>query len=236
MNFEKYVNSRLFTFFNFLYKMVILSLIFFVASVLGLIFLTIVVTGIGILTIIKSTNDNNELPLILSFGLIFKKYFLKGLFLSLIVLGITFLLAFNTYYFYELTIKNQSIYSYIALYLTIGLDIIAISCLVMTMLISVYFPFLKTYNTLKYSLMMLFAFPGAFFMLVGLIIVFFILAFLFPYIIPIILPGLFFYFVYLIYHYRLEKLVTKDGILPLDAFEFLSDFRQSKKIKTKSSK
>lgn len=231
MNFEKYINSRWFIFFNFLYKIVVLSLIFFLMSLFGILIFTMIASGIAVITIIKSSNDNNELPLISSFWLIFKKCFLKSLIISLILFLIIFLFAFNTYYFYLLTKETKLLYSYIALYITIGLDIIALSTLIMIMLVSVYFPYLKILNTIKYSLMMLFAFPLAFFMLIGLIIVFFVMGFLFPYIIPMILPGLFLYFVFLIYDFRLMRLVSSDGILPLNAFQFLNEYRSKKKTK-----
>jgi hypothetical protein len=98
----------------------------------------------------------------------------------------------------------------------------------MVMLVSVYFPYLKVFNTIKFSIVMLFAFPGAFFMLIGLIILFFILSYLFWYLIPLLIPGLFFYIVYLLYNSRLMRLVDNDGISPLDAFIYLSEFRTKK--------
>lgn len=234
MNFEKYINSRWFGFFNVIYKLVIVSMLCFFASTLSLYVFGIIASGIASIIIIKSSSNETELPLILSFWLGFKRNYLKALKISLIIFVFVFVLTFNTYYFYRLTTETKTMYSLIAFYITIGLDIITLTTLVMIMLVSVYFPYLKVYHTIKFSVMMLFAFPGAFFILVAMIIVFIILSYLFWYLIPLVIPGLFFYLAYLLYHSRLMRLVSEDGIKPLDAFTILSEYR-SKKNKKKQN-
>ncbi|MFA7435610.1 MAG: DUF624 domain-containing protein [Bacilli bacterium] len=235
MNFEKYINSRWYQLFNVLYKLVIISLLFFFFSTFTFYIFGIIASGIAAFIIIRSSNKDNDLPILLTFWLGFKKNYLKALKISLIIFVLAFILIFNTYYFYRLTIEAKSMYSFIALYLMIGLDIILFTATIMIMLVCVYFPYLKTFNTIKYSIIMLFAFPGAFFMLVGLIITFLILSYLFWYLIPLLIPGLFFFIVYIIYNSRLMRLVDEDGILPQDAFNYLNEFRAkiASKKKTK---
>jgi len=234
MNFEKYINSRLYQLFNVLYKLVIISLLFFFFSTFTLYVFGIIASGIAAFIIINSSNKDNALPLILTFWLGFKKNYFKALKISLIIFVIAFILIFNTYYFYHLSLESKTMYSFIALYIMIGLDIIAFTTTIMIMLVCVYFPYLKTFNTIKYSIIMLFAFPGAFFMLVGLIIAFLILSYLFWYLIPLFIPGLFFLLVYLIYNSRLLRLVDENGILPLDAFDYLNEFRAKVSTKKKT--
>ena len=235
MNFEKYTNSRVFNFFNFLYKLVIISLLFFFASTFNLYVFGILASGIGSIILLKTSSNDTEIPLLLSFWLGFKRNYFKALKISLIMFVLMFVLAFNTYYFYRLTLETKTMYSYIALYITIGLDIIAFTALIMIMLVCVYFPFLNVYQTIKYSITMLFVFSGAFFALVGLVIVFLILSYLFWYLIPLLIPGLFLYSVHLLYRKRLGRLLTEDGVKPLDASDLLSEYR-SKRAKRKNDK
>lgn len=228
MNFEKYINSRWFHLFNVLYKLVIISLLFFFISTFTAYIFGVIACGTVIFIIFRSTNKDNELPITLTFWLCFKKNYFKTLKISLIILAFVIIFVFNTYYFYRLTIETNTLFSLIALYIMIGLDIILFCTIIMIMLVSVYFPYLNVYNTIKYSIIMLFAFPGTFFILVGLIILFIILSYLFWYLIPLLIPGLFFYFVYLLYNTKLMRLVDSDGILPLDAFVYLNEYRSKK--------
>ncbi|HHU23721.1 MAG: DUF624 domain-containing protein [Bacilli bacterium] len=233
MNFEKYINSRVFSFFNFLYKLVVISLLCFIASTLNLYVFGILASGVAAIILFKTSSNDSEIPLVLTFWLGFKRNYFKALKISLIMFVMVFILAFNTYYFYRLTLETKTMYSYIALYITIGLDIITFTTLILIMLVCVYFPFLNVYHTIKYSVTMLFVFPGAFFMLVGLVIVFLILSYLFWYLIPLLIPGLFLYLVQLLYRNKLNKLLTEDGIKPLDAPILLNEFR-SKRAKKKN--
>ena len=232
MNFEKYINSRWFHLFNVLYKLVIVSLLFFFSSTFTAYIFGIIPAGTAIFILFRSTNSDKEVPLILSYWLCFKRNYFKALKISLIIILFVFIMTFNTYYFYRLAIETKTMFSLIAFFIMIGLDILTLTTIIMIMLVSVYFPYLKVYNTIKYSIMMQFAFPGAFFILIGLIIAFIILSYLFWYLIPLLIPGVFFYLVYLLYNSRLMRLVDGDGILPLDAITYLTEYR-TKKVKNK---
>jgi uncharacterized membrane protein YesL len=231
MNFDKYANGRLFSFFNFFYKMVILSMLLFLTATLGLGVFGLTSGLITAFVIIRSSGDDKELPLFLTFWLVFWRVFKKSLVLSIIYLVLSLLFAFNTYYFYMLTKQTSSMYSFIALYFTIGLDILTVISYLKMILTCVYFPYLKIKNTIKYSLILLFAFPGNFFIYLGMVLGLLACFYLVPYLVPVLLPGLFLYFTYRLYDTKLMLLVSPDGILPLDASALVDSYRATKKRK-----
>jgi uncharacterized membrane protein YesL len=211
--------------------MVILSMLIFFAATFGLGVFGLTGGLITAFVIIRSSDDDKQLPLFLSFWLVFRKVFMKSLILSLVYLVLSVLFAFNTYYFYLLTQQTSSILSFIALYFTIGLDILTVTSFLMMVMTCVYFPYLKIKNTIKYSLILLFALPGHFFIYLGMVLGLLACYYLVPYLVPVLLPGLFLYFTYRLYDFKLMLLVNPDGILPLDASPLIDAYRATKKRK-----
>ncbi|MGD9604766.1 MAG: DUF624 domain-containing protein [Bacilli bacterium] len=220
MKFEKLFNSKFYMFFEWLYRMIIINLLFILCSVLGLIVFSIVPSFIAMITIIKSLSTETSFPIVRPFFRIFLKHFKQNIVLSLVFLVLTLMFLFNTYFFFLAWQEYQALINEIIFNFTLVLDGILIVSFINALFIRVYFPNLNTLKTLKYAIILLRAMPMQFLLVFLLLIVMAVLLYYFPYFLIIMGFSIVIYIVNLLIRTKYSKLVAT-GVISLQAQDYL---------------
>jgi uncharacterized membrane protein YesL len=220
MNFEKFVGSKLYGFFDKAYIIFFTNLIFTLLTVIGLGVFTFYPALISLFIVINSALIDNEKVSVSSMFKIFRKEFFKSFKISLVFLFSGLLFAFNTYYFYYCFNNPEitNLFYAFSLYLTIFIDFLFIICFIHSLLIYIYFPHLTIKRILKYSVVFSLSFIKENILLMVLIIVFILISMMFFYLLPMILVGLFAFLVLLIFHKQIMKLVKDNPYLSANEY------------------
>lgn len=150
--FEKIVNSQFSAFMNYLYKILVINILFLITSFIGLIFFTIAPATIASMVCLKGVAEKKEFPIFRSFLQIFKTEYKKSMGFFVYYILVYSILAFAFYYY--LHTEDSIIYT-IGLLVSGGLIIINLLSLIHFILISIYTPKISFRKKLKYSYLMI---------------------------------------------------------------------------------
>lgn len=221
MNFEKFINSRIFMFFDFLYKIIIINILTVLTIALGLVIFSLMPAIVSLIILIRTIEPQSDFPLIKTFTNSFFKNYKRVILVSVFYLVCALILTYNTYYFYTVLQTNKSTLIVIGYYVTLVMDITLIISFINACFIMVYYPYLKNKNVIKYSFILLLIYPLksiiAFLIVIGTLV----LSALVPPLSIFLFISLAFYFINLIYRNSYIKLVPQ-GRTPLDAFMYIS--------------
>lgn len=149
MNFEQYTNSKLYTIFDKLYKLIMLNLIWIATVAIGFGVITLFPATIALSVLLNSINLDQEFSLLRSFFTVFKKEFRKSqkLFLVLMLFGL--LIGFDLVYFIDLFLSRPSMMNAFIVWLFLFISIFYAMVLIHIGPVYVYFPRLSIKNTIK---------------------------------------------------------------------------------------
>ena len=149
--FERMVNSRFSNFMNFIYKIIVVNLLFLFTSALGLIVFTFSAATLSSYVCMKGINEQKDFPVFKTFFSVFKSVYKKSLLFSLYYLVSFAILGLSFYYYLssEATLLNNLGLVILGLLLLVNL-----ASYLHILLISVYTPNIKMISKIKYSYLM----------------------------------------------------------------------------------
>jgi len=224
MKFDKLYSSRIYSFFEFLYQLVILNFITILFTIGGLIIFSFMGALIALIIIIRSLKSDKFFPLLRTYISAFFNNYLRVLKLSLFYLILGLIFTYNTYFFYRGLIENQIMINAVFYYLALFIDLVFILSFINACFVYVYFPNLKNLKVIKYSFVLLRVILGQ-----ALFILFILalgLVMLYVNILNIIFIFIFISLFVFVVNVLLEKkylLLVADGVIPLDAFLYIRD-------------
>lgn len=220
MKFEKFFNSKIFIFFEMLYRLMVANMLSVLLIVLGLGVFSIMPSIVSLIIVVRSFRHDTDFPIIKVFLLAFKKNYKRLLLLTFFYLAIGSIFTFNTFYFYTALKEYQTLFYEVAFNLMIVIDLIFGLMFLNACFIYVYFPNLNNKKVIKYSLVLLRAIPIQaiiiIIMLIGAIFLFVSIPILFIF----ILLSLYIYIINLMLKNTYQRLVV-DGVKSLDAFTYV---------------
>ncbi|HNZ50129.1 MAG TPA: DUF624 domain-containing protein [Bacilli bacterium] len=220
MKFEKLYNSKFYMFFECLYRLILVNLLFILCSLLGLVVFSVVPAAIALVTVIKSYSSETAFPIGKTFWHIFKKHFKSNLVLSGLFFVLFLIFTFNAYFFFLAWQEYQALINEIIMNLAFVLDGIIIVAFINAIFIRVYFPNLNTKKTLKYAFVLLRALPLRFLAILGILVLMAVITYFFPYYLIFIGFSLLAFIVNALLKANYMKLVA-DGVTPLLAQDYL---------------
>ncbi|MDF2698491.1 MAG: hypothetical protein K0Q49_47 [Haloplasmataceae bacterium] len=218
MKFEKYVNSKLFQTFNKLFDIIVINLMFIFISIVGLGIFTLFPALVATYILLQSISDDNSVSILKGFYIIIKKEYFKAQKLFLIIIFIMGILTFNTMFFYEFAISHQSsLFHFIGLFLFLFIDLFVIGLLLHIFPVYMYFRDLKPLGIIKFSALMVFAYPFKTLLLIILLFGWILLISLQPPIIPFICITIPIY-IYLKLFQAIYKVLSNNEISITDSY------------------
>lgn len=223
LDFEKYTNSKLYLFFDYLYKLIFINLFWFMATLIGLGVFTFMPAVITSYILLASVQHEQEFPLFRSFIIIFKKIYLRSQKLFLVLTFLGFILIFNLNFFYKQFITEPTSFNFIGLLITFFLFVGMVFTFLYTPMIAIYFPKLSVKDTLKLSLLSSIGMLFHTLLLVGIIVLLTLLILRFPIFFPLLPLCSFSLIAYFFLFITREKLfqLTK-GTKPLLVTDFIT--------------
>jgi len=220
MNFDKFVNSRIFSFFELVYRLIILNLVTVLTIILGLGIFTFMPALVALVIVVRSLKHDTDFPILRAFIISFKANYWRVFKLSWFYLLIGVILIFNTYFFYSSVIEYQQVLNLIIFYMTLILDGIFILAFINACFVRVYFPNLNNKKVFKYSFVLLRAITFQaiiiFIMIISAVFIFFVI----PYVFIFIMFSSYTYFINLMIRNSYHRLVA-DKVSPLDVSLYL---------------
>ncbi len=211
MNFEKYVNSKVYYYFDKAYYLILINLVFVLISVLGLGIFTFFPALAATYILLQRLSDNKSISIFKGFYTIIKRDYFKLQKLFLVIALILCILSFNTLFFYEYAInQNSSLFYLIGLFLFLSMDLFIMGLLLHIFPIYMYFKGLKTVGIIKFSFLLVFAYPFRTLLLVILTIGWTLLISLQPPIIPFVCITIPVYIYLQVFQGILKKLTEND--------------------------
>lgn len=220
MKFEKLYNSKFYAFFETLYRLIVLNLIFLVFVALGLVVFSFIPAAAALIVVLRSMNHESEFPLVKTFYRAFIANFKKTLGLSGFFLLLGAVLVFNTYFFYLGWVEYQALVNELVFNLSLILDGVFVISLINACFIRVYFPNLNNWKTIKYSFLLLRAAPLQFLLVFALAILSAYVIYAAPVIALAIWMSLCFFVINRLLKNKYELLVAS-GVKSQDAMDFV---------------
>jgi len=222
MKFQKLYNSRIYSVFDFFYRLIILNLITVFFGILGLFVFSLMPALVALIIVIRSLKGDKSFPLLSTYVNAFFKNYTNVLKLSLFYLVSGLVLIFNTYFFYLAFIENGGIVNEIFYYFALFIDLIFILSYINACFVYVYFPNLNNFKIIKYSFILLRAIPRQAFAIVLLISVSVLI--LYINILNIILLFVFLSLIVFLINLLLERIYLRlvaNGVKSLDAYLYI---------------
>lgn len=220
MKFEKLYNSKFYMFFEWIYRLILVNLLFILCSLLGLVIFSIIPAFIAMTTIIKSYSSDTNFPIVKTFWHIFIKHFKQNGYLSLVFLFLFLIFIFNTYFFFLGWQEYQALINEIIFNFTLVLDGIMIVAFINAIFVRVYFPNLNTKKTIKYAFVLLRALPLPFVLTFLFLMIESIIVYYFPYFLIILGFSLLMLIVNTLVKTKYQKLVA-EGVVSLQAQDYV---------------
>jgi len=220
MNFEKVYNSPIYVIFEFLYRLIIINLLFVLTTILGLGVFTVMPAMVSLLILVRSLNHETSFPIVSAFVQAFRKNYKRVFMLSIFYGIIAIVFVFNTLYFYLFLQETNSFIHQILFYIMLILDAVVFVASVNACFVYVYFPNLSNKKIIKYSFVLLRAIPIQSVVIFGMILGMIFVAYVMPILIVLILVSLFAYIIQLAIDKTYRRLVA-DGVKSLDAFDYM---------------
>ncbi len=220
MKFEKLYNSKSYVFFETLYRLIILNLIFLIFVALGLVVFSFIPAAVALIVVLRSMNHELEFPLVKTFYRAFIANFKRTLGLSGFFLLLGAVLIFNTYFFYLGFLEYQALVNELIFNFSLILDGIFVISLINACFIRVYFPNLNNRKTIKYSFVLLRAAPLQFILIFAMAILSVYVIYTIPIITLALWMSLCFYVINRLLKKKYERLVAS-GVKSQEAMDFV---------------
>lgn len=213
---DNFTNTKIYSFFESVYRLIVLNLLTVLTAVLGLGIFSFMPALVALIILVRSLSHDTDFPLITTYWKALKKNYFRVLKLSFFYFIIGLLFLFNTYFFYLALLEWKGVLNEIIFYGTLIMDGILAVAFVNACFIYVYFPNLNNRKIIRYSFVLLRAIPMR-----AVIIFFMVLAAVYGlYIIPLAMVFLLFSFFAYLMNLMIRNVYSRlvaDGVKSLDA-------------------
>ncbi|MDF2698704.1 MAG: hypothetical protein K0Q49_260 [Haloplasmataceae bacterium] len=217
MNFESFINGKVYEAFNWIFKMLLINLLWLITTVLGLGIFTFMPATIALFILVKSVINNEEVPIIKTFFKIVKKEYIKSQKIFLVLLIIGSIIYFN----FKFYLRINSLLTSVGIVIIFMILIFYILICTHICIVYIYYPHVKVFRTFKLAFLisMLYAFKTFLIIAVNVIIGFLLLYFkiLFAFA-PLIFMSLFAYITLSLLNTNYSKLVKDNEILTVKKY------------------
>ncbi|WP_040461924.1 DUF624 domain-containing protein [Haloplasma contractile] len=180
MNIENIVNSKVYALFDWIYKLLMLNLIWIGFTIGGFVIFSIVPATITVYLILKDTIKGKDVRIFKSFAKIFfSNQYVKSQKLMIILLLFFGIIGFNYYIFANSDILSR--FSSIALIIIGIINYIGIMTTIHIFPIFIYFPYLTVRKSIKYAFLFSFSLPIQTILMLIILITSLVLGFLLPF-------------------------------------------------------
>lgn len=225
--YEKIANSKIFKFFEFIYKIIVVNMITFLTIILTL-GLTIMPALTALVIVIKGIKEQEEFPLVSTYFYAYAKNFKKMIIVEIPYVLFFILYAFNIYYFYEMIQEYQGTYNEVAYYVSLIILAIAIVAFINACFVAVYFPHLNKKKIIKYSFVLLKITSWKALIMFAVMVAFVFLGALIVFAVPFILLSLYILLYNELIYTDYYKLVPQ-GYNSLRALDYAIELRERRK-------
>lgn len=209
MEFENYINSKFYAFFEFVSKLIVINLLWFFTSLLGLFVFTIVPATVTSYILIHAHIKGQDFPTSKSFFKVFFSIYWKSQKVALLLLLAGAILVLDIVFFYQRIIANPSMFLMVGLMTSFIIGLMYLFTLIHLGPVFLYFEDLSVLQTLKYAFLfgVGFLFRSAFILLIS--VATFVIVMMKPILVPLvptILIAILIYFSLRIVSSRYERL------------------------------
>lgn len=211
-DFDKFIGSKFYSIFDYIYRFTIINLMIVLINMLTIVIFGFLPSLVSAGIIIKDIKEGKPInSIIKSYLLNFKNVYRKTISLNFIYILLLGVFLFNTYYFYLLLEKNNSFIVYFLMFFFLLVFLITFLSFLQCIFVNIFYPYLDTLKTLKYS----FLFVGSF-IIKNLVLLVFSIAFiylsaLFIYLVPVLLISFYLYGILLMFYQEYRKYITKEN-------------------------
>jgi len=201
MKIQNMYNSFIFRFFEGLYHLVLVNMLFILTFIAGLGLFSYLPAMVILVLAIKSRNEATEYSLVKTWMKNVKAHGWTVFKLSLFFTGVSLIAAFDTMYFYLLMQEEATLYYEVLFYVFLVIDVLVFVTIINAAFVYVYFPHLGYKKIIKHSFGLLRLIPlEALIVIVGLL-----LGITFFYVFPFALVFIWFSLVFSIFHKAVRK-------------------------------
>jgi uncharacterized membrane protein YesL len=230
MDFDKFVNSKFYSVFDYIYKLTIINILLVVTNVFTLVIFGLMPSLISAGIIIKDIKEGKDVNIIKSYFVNFKMVYKKSILLNIFFLMILFVFSFNIYYFYMLVATNDNFIIYFAMFLFVFIDILSLLTFLHSIYVFIFFPYLDGNKIIKYSILFSINYLVKNILLLLLLLITIVIALLFLYLIPIVIVSLFLYVFLLLFYFDYKSYITKDNNMILTCENLLFKHKTKQKL------
>lgn len=230
MDFDKFVNSKIYSIFDYIYKLSILNMLIVITNIVTLVIFGLFPSLVSASIVIKDIKEGKDVKVLKSYFANFKFVYKKSMFLNFFYLIAIFIFSFNIYYFYMLLGTNNNFIIYFAMFMFLFLDVLFILALLHSIHVFIFFPYLDGNKIIKYSLLFVVSYVLKNILLIMLLISFIILGMLFIYMVPVIIITLFMYVFLLLFYFEYKSYITKENNVILNCEDILFKIKTHQKL------
>jgi len=151
-SFEKNIQSPFYQFMNFLYKIILVNLLYLFTNAVGFVFFTFAPATVAAMVCMKGIYEKKDFPIFSTFFHIFRSEYKKSMMLFLYYIILFALLGGSFYYYYQ---SPDTLFNTIGLLVSGLLLFIHLTSFFHMLLISVYTPNISFKAKIKYSYLMI---------------------------------------------------------------------------------
>jgi len=156
--FERYANSKLYTFFDFLYTIILINLLWLSLTMLGLVVFTIFPATVAVYLIVLSRGKDLELKVFRTFFAIFLREYVKSQKVFAIMFVGGALIVMNLLFYY-INLDTLTLFHLIGLVVMLALAFAYAAALIHIVPVYIYFPELPPFKIVKNAFLIGFAYP-----------------------------------------------------------------------------
>jgi len=159
MDFEKFINSKIYAIFDKIYHFIMINIIWFLSVVLGFGVFTFMPATQAIFVMQNSMIQEKDVPIFKAYWAILKKDYWKNqkIFIIFFLLGV--ILFFDVKMYYDQLLDNPNMFNRIGFWVSCLFVLIFIITFINIFMVNLYFPEWKTFKKIKYAFMFAIALP-----------------------------------------------------------------------------
>jgi len=197
MDFEKIINSSVYTFLDRLFSLVLINILWFIISILGLGIFTIYPATLSMFILLNAFVKKKSFPLFTAFFKTFIKVYWKAQKVFIIFLLIGIVLFFNIRIYYLQVIDNFSYVMFFGLIMTLIIMLLYLLALIQSFFVLLCFPEFKTLKTIKFSFILGVAFTFSTLLVLIIFLVPLVIMIFYPFIFPLVFLILISFIIYI---------------------------------------
>lgn len=149
MDFEKFINSKIYAIFDKIYRFIMINILWFLFSLFGLGIFTFMPATHAVFVMHNSMIQDKDAPILKSFWTIFKKDYWKNqkLFIIFLIIGVILFLDVKLYF--HLLTENSTFFMTVGFWISCMFVLLYLITFIHVFMLNLYFPDLSTFKKIK---------------------------------------------------------------------------------------